>query len=83
MEKRDLKYGDVVQIDPAHEERFGGCFLLVTELKGFGCQGFVKMPGGGLAYYRVSWANMEYIGPAAWAPPEREEEKKDEPQETT
>lgn len=73
MEKRDLSPGDVVQIDPASGGFFGGCFMLVTEPKPFGAQGFVSVPGArgeppGSAYYRAKWEEMEYIGRAAWAP---------------
>ena len=57
---------DVVQIDPAHDDIFGGCFLLVTEKKSWGVQGFVHIPGGGDAYYRCPFDCLEYIGPAAW-----------------
>lgn len=32
----DIKPGDVVQIDPSHDERFGGCFMLVTDVKSWG-----------------------------------------------
>ena len=74
MQPRELKVGDVVQIDPAHDDVFGGCFMQVTEPKGFGCQGFViclksgDKPRGD-AYYRCSWEHMEYVGPATWVSP--------------
>ncbi len=28
-----VQVGDVVQIDPEHDPRFGGCLMVVTELK--------------------------------------------------
>ena len=62
-----LTKGDVVQIDPAHDERFGGCFMVVTEPKSFSAQGYVSTPGvKGLAYYRCPWAGMHKIGKAEW-----------------
>lgn len=62
-----LVEGDVVQIDPAHDDRFGGCFMVVTEPKGFGAQGYISAPGEkGLAYYRAPWAAMHKIGKAEW-----------------
>ncbi len=64
--KQMLSPGSVVQIDPAHDERFGGCFMQVTELKSWGVQGFVKVPAGGMAFYRVPFAGIEYIGEAIW-----------------
>ncbi len=72
----ELHVGSVVQIDPAHDEKFGGCFMLVTELKGFGALGFVEIPGddGGQAYYRCPHDAMVLIGSAEWAPAELEEQ---------
>lgn len=72
MKKTQLQVGDVVQIDPDHDPMFGGCFMIVTEPKAFGAQGAVLGPGGngqngsGIAYYRCSFENMEFIGHAMW-----------------
>lgn len=72
MEKRELKVGDVVQIDPDHDPAFGGCFMLVTEPKPWGAMGACLGPkanglqGAGVAYYRVPFENMEYVGRAPW-----------------
>ena len=67
MEKRVLNIGDVVQIDPAHDDRFGGCFMVITESKSWGAQGYCASPGqSGLAYYRCPFAAMELIGSAEW-----------------
>ena len=77
--ERDLIVGDVVQIDPEHDERFGGCFMIVTEPKSFGAQGAVLGPmannlgNTGVAYYRCALEHMEYIGHAAWALEDEEE----------
>jgi hypothetical protein len=74
VEARELQVGDVVQISPDLPDCFfGGCFLLVTEPKPWGAQGFVAMPQNrgelpGRAYFRCKWADMEYVGPAAWIP---------------
>lgn len=64
---------DVIQIDPEHDERFGGCFLLVTEAKSWGVQGFVQIPGGGQAYYRLPWSGGERVGRAVWTTAEEKE----------
>lgn len=62
-----LAVGDVVQIDPNHDDCFGGCFMVITEPKSFGAQGYVSIPGErGLAYYRCPWAGMHKIGKAEW-----------------
>jgi hypothetical protein len=57
-----IAVGDVVQIDPEHDEKFGACYLTVTEVKawaaGTGVVGHVKVPGGGLAFYRIRAADV-------------------------
>lgn len=74
MQKRDLEIGDVVQIDPEHDKRFGGCFMVVTEPKAWGAQGYCASPEhpGGLFFYRCKFENMEYIGKAEWIRKEEE-----------
>lgn len=63
----DLRAGDVVQIDPAHDDVFGGCFMVVTEPKPWGAQGYCSSPGEkGLAFYRVPHSAMDLIGRATW-----------------
>ena len=80
MEKQELEIGDVVQISPEVENCFfGGCFMLVTEPKSWGAQGFVAMPGSrgempGRAFYRAKWDEMEVVGRATWVPGPTEEE---------
>lgn len=68
LAEEGLVKGDVVQIDPAHDERFGGCFMVVTDPKSWGAQGYVSVPGekAGQAYYRCPWAGMRKIGRAEW-----------------
>lgn len=76
MTPRELKHGDVVQISPEHHavERFGACFMVVTEPKSWGAQGYVKNAGeAGLFYMRVKFEDMEFIGRAEWAQPKRED----------
>lgn len=74
-----VKLGSVVQISPETKSAFAGCFLLVTELKAWGVQGFIAMPKGmgsmpGQAYYRAKWEEIEYIGQAVWVPQDLYEE---------
>lgn len=76
MEKTDLKVGHIVQIDPAHDPIFGGHFMVVTEPKPWGAQGYCpvfphqdkdgKTVPGGFAYYRCNFENMELVGFAEW-----------------
>ncbi len=69
-----LQVGMVVQLNPetVKNKMFAGCFMIVTELKSFGAQGFIQVTGekgepGGQAYYRASWDEMEFIGHAVWS----------------
>lgn len=77
MEKRDLKKGDVVQLnEKCRNAWFLGCFMLVTEPKGFGAMGFIQVPGvldgnGPVSvlehgrhkpFYRANYEEMDYIG---------------------
>ena len=74
VENFQLKLGDVVQLNPdtIGNRAFAGCFLVVTELKAFGCQGYVQALGnsrdtqGGQAYLRPRWVDMEFVGHAQW-----------------
>lgn len=66
-----LKPGDVVQLDPTacKNPMFGACFMTVTEVRGWGCQGYVQALGengkiGGQAYYRATWDEVHHIGHA-------------------
>lgn len=61
-----LTPGDIVQINP-NVERFGGSLMVVTELKSWGVQGYVQVPGSGQAYYRCKFEDMERTwGRAVW-----------------
>ena len=71
MEKRELEYGDVVQLNPQHG--YGGMLVVVNEPKEFGCQGYLLAPGNfeavrwkGKAYLRPKWEDMEYVGKLYW-----------------
>lgn len=62
--------GDVIQIDPNHDERFGGCFAFVEEVMPWGV-GLCGIPSPGIAprqvfYYRVPHGGYAVIGKAEW-----------------
>lgn len=65
--------GDVFQITEAHG-RAGwiGAFVLATEVKAWGIQGFVvdikTHDEQARAYIRLAWGDLEYIGHAAIIP---------------
>jgi hypothetical protein len=75
-----MKVNDVVQINPekATNPAFGGCFMVITEVKSWGVQGHVQAFGtrdsvGGQAYYRAKFDEVEYVGEAIWMVSEEEE----------
>jgi hypothetical protein len=71
-----LKFGELVQLNPdtVRIKAFAGCFMVVTEPKAFGAEGFVQVLGadrytpGGQAYYRAHWDEMEWVGVAKFVP---------------
>ena len=58
---------DIVQVEP-HLEMFGGCLVVVTELKEFGIQGYVQSAGiQGQQYIRLKTDQFEPTGgKAVW-----------------
>jgi hypothetical protein len=73
MQPQELTPGNVVQLNPetVGNPMFAGCFMVVTEPKTWGAQGYVTALGeggqpGGAAYYRAKWEEMELIGHAEW-----------------
>lgn len=68
-----LEIGDIVQLNPetVHNKMFTGCFMVITELKSWGAQGYVQALGrdgmpGGQAYYRAHDYEMVKVGRAEW-----------------
>jgi hypothetical protein len=61
MEKKELEEGDIVQISPDHP--FAGFFLIVTEPKEWGAQGYLFS-----AYHfaAVEFEDMEFCGKSHW-----------------
>jgi len=66
---KHVEEGMVVQLNPETVSNlmFAGCFMIVTEPKDWGAQGYVQSLGengrpGGQAYYRAKWEEMEFIG---------------------
>jgi len=70
-----MQVGDIVQLNPetCRNKAFSGCFMVVTEPKEWGAQGYVQALGevrdkmGGQAYYRARSDEMsEVLGKAEW-----------------
>lgn len=73
MDPGDLLAGHIVQLNPetVRNKCFKGCFMVVTEPKSFGAQGYIQGVGdseteGGQYYYRANWDEMELVGRAEW-----------------
>lgn len=64
---------DIIQIGPLHDKKFGSALLVVTEVKVWGVQGYVFIPGQGQAFYRLPFPDEEEtfltgirVGKAYW-----------------
>lgn len=77
----EIGFGDIVQISPDADDRFGGCLAIVQEAKSWGVQCVVKVPGKGDAYYRVNFDNCTYVGQAYWVPSDLFKDDSLEPRE--
>lgn len=54
--------GDIVQVNP-EVDTFGGCMVVVTEVKSWGIQGYVQSAGvPGQQYIRLNWKDIEPTG---------------------
>lgn len=68
-EGEQIKLGDVVQVNPDANLAFGGCFITVAELLGFGVRGFASVPspnGSKPYHFRVESKNFRRIGRAVF-----------------
>ena len=62
MSKEAIRAGDIVQVAP-EKEVFGGCMVVVTEVRSWGVQGYVQNAGqDGLAYIRLKFDDFELTG---------------------
>ena len=49
-----IRPGTIVQVDPDHDTAgFGGCLLVVTEVRARSVVGYVEVPGQGRTYHTV------------------------------
>ena len=62
-----MNVGDIVQVNP-EVEVFGGCMVVVTEVKPWGIQGYVQSAGvSGQQYIRLKTEKIEATGgKAVW-----------------
>jgi len=64
-----IEIGDIVQVNPLLNETFGGCMVVVTEVKSWGIQGYVQSAGvEGQQYIRLNFDDFEITGgKAIWS----------------
>lgn len=66
-----LQKDDIVQLDPEHHTHhdgfWAGALLVVTEVKSWGVQGYVRVPDGA-AHYRAKNGTFEHVGHLAFVP---------------
>jgi len=68
--QHNLEVGDIVQITDEKHHWFP-CLIIVSEPKGFGCQGYITIPSNdreepnGNAYIRLKHEEFELIGAKA------------------
>lgn len=71
--RRGWAEGDIIQIDPKHDDVFGGCLSIVREPKSWGAMVYVRVPGfeeqGGTAFYRLPFEGGKKVGRAEWLLP--------------
>lgn len=80
MEKMALKEGNIVQIYDTHP-KFPGLFVIVTEPKSWGLQGYLlssrdfeAVKFKGRAFVRMRFEEVEYCGKVFWIENDKEEE---------
>ena len=65
MTKEDVVFvrqGDVIQVTDEKAEMWYGCTMTVDEVKTWGVQAGMKIPGQGLTFLRLRWEQFERIG---------------------
>jgi hypothetical protein len=74
LASRKVKVGDVVQLDPdlVRNKSLAACFMVVEEVKDWGVQGYIRVPGETRdafprrAYYRADHTEFEIVGSTIW-----------------
>ena len=64
-----IKSGDIIQANE-NAGMWCGCVLIVSEVKSFGVQAFMRVPGQGDAYIRLTAEQYDMTGGAAVLMPE-------------
>ncbi len=78
-QQRDMRIvaGSVIQVKGEVQNGWGGCLLIVDEVKSFGVQAYLRIPMKGDAFIRLEWKDIEYIGYAVYGSVNDEDEDKE------
>lgn len=76
-----VRIGAIVQVDPDESDRYAGQFIIVTEIKEWGIQGYLAVTmedpdlvrWKGIAYVRMAWDKIWLVGFAEWLQEDIEE----------
>lgn len=71
----NIKKNDIVQIFAHPEPSVVGTLLIVDEVKGWGVQGYVRIPYKGDAYFRVDISDVYKVGTVQWSQERLEDEE--------
>ena len=63
MNKSDAKPGAIVLLAyEANNSRLAGCLMVIEQVHGWGCEGYVPCCGGNIIPCRATWRQMEPTG---------------------
>lgn len=65
MKDERVKPGSVVQTNSRCNE-WSYCLILVTDVHEWGVTGGIRVPYKGIAYTRLEWDRIEYVGQAPY-----------------
>ena len=62
LKKSQIRQGDIIQVTDEKAEMWYGCTMTVDEVKSFGVQAGMKIPGRGYTFMRFKWEQFERVG---------------------
>ena len=59
---KEVDRGDIIQVTDETADMWYGCTMIVDEVKPFGVQCGMKIPGQGYTFLRLKWEQFEVVG---------------------
>jgi hypothetical protein len=59
-----MEVNHIIQLTEQAQEDWIGCVMIISEVKSWGVQAYMKMPGRGDVYLRVPFGQFEIVGQA-------------------